>query len=124
MQNKLKEVLNMALVTKLMEFKDKESMCRFLMLYEDLFQPWSESVIKEMDYVSDKKYVKEKENGHISITTRGHHDDNVAELARRGINVINDNMVKIHIDPVDFKGIQNNFEKVRIKSGRFKYVLV
>lgn len=113
----------MALVTKLMEFKDKESMERFIMLYKDLFKPWSESVICQMDYVADKRYFKDTEYGRFLTTTRGHHDDDVALLARNGIKMVNSNMIKIHIESEDFKKIQGNFRKEKVRRNYYKYVL-
>lgn len=113
----------MALVTKVMEFKDSDTMVRFLMLYKDLLKPWSEDCIKVMDYIPERKYVKKNEFGTQSITTRGHHDDNIAATCREGYLVTDCNRVKIHIEPEDFKKIQGNFEKVKIRQGQYKYVL-
>lgn len=112
----------MALVSKVMKFEDEESMIRFFMLYQDLFKPWSESVIKQMDYVADRKYVK-KDEQHTSIYTRGHHDKDVALLARKGIKLLSDNRVKIHIEPDDFKSIERNFKKVKVRANMYEYVL-
>jgi len=113
----------MALTTKRMEFENSESMERFLMLYKDLFKPWSEDTIKTMDYIPDRKYVKDHDDGHRSIWTKGHHDDGIAKTCREGYLIVNDNTVRIHIEPADFKQIETNFKKVKIRPNMYKYVL-
>ena len=109
----------MSAKSRRMEFKNSGDMTRFILLYKDLFVPYSEATIVQEDYVADHVYHTEGKQ----ITTRGHHDENVAAMMRQGYRIFNNNMMKVNMEAKDFDEIKGMFRKERIRPGQNKWVL-
>lgn len=110
----------MAARTRRMKFKDSASMNRFLLMYMDLFVPYSEATIIQKNYVADGK-CRDK-NGHQTIRSYGHHDENVSTMMRKGYRIYDNERVDIHIEGINFGIFEGMFRKERIRSGQFMYV--
>lgn len=110
----------MTLVTKRMKFKDSGTMNRFLLLYMDVFQPWSEDTIRCDAYVKDR--ICYDKNGKWTGTSRGHQDPNVVNMMKKGYRIFDDNRVNIHLEPAEFKKIEKLFKKEKIRVNQYMYV--
>lgn len=110
----------MTLVTKRMKFKDSGSMNRFLLLYMDIFVPYSEATIVQANYVSDGKCRDRK--GNITKRSYGHHDENVTNMMRKGYRVYDNERVDVHVEPDDFKVMERLFKKEKVRSNCYMYV--
>lgn len=110
----------MAARTRRMKFKDSGSMFRFLLMYMDVFVPYSEATIIQANYVSDGKCRDRK--GNITKRSYGHHDENVTNMMRKGYRIYDSKRVDIHIEAEDFKSIEGLFMKERIRPNSFMYV--
>ena len=110
----------MAARTRMMKFKDSGSMNRFLLLYMDVFKPYSEATIVQANYVSDGKCRDRK--GNITMRSYGHHDENVTNMMRKGYRVYDNERVDIHVEPSDFKTMEGLFKKERVRRNCFVYV--
>lgn len=100
------------------EFNNSGSMGRFILLYNDLFVPFSESTIAQCNY--SKEYYDRK-------IKRGHkipRDDNKTIMMRKGYIIDSNNMLRIHVEPEDFKRIKEviKLKKENIRPNSIKYV--
>ena len=107
-------------ITRKMKFKNSGSMNRFLLLYMDLFVPYSEATIVQANYTGSKGYFNEKHN--FCITERGEHDENISSMMRKGYKIISNELVDIHIEPENFRQIENLFKKEQWNRNRYWYV--
>ena len=108
--------------SRFIEFNKKEEMMRFILMYRDLFVPYSDYTIDYESYVQDIPTYKTNSG---KLMSKGHHDNNVINMMKEGYRIQN-NMVKINILPEDWRKIEETglYEKERVRRGSFKYVYV
>lgn len=108
--------------TKVLEFNNKEDMIRFIVLYRDLFVPYSDDKIRCASYVQD---IPTYWTINGNLMSRGHHDDNIVRMMKDGYRIQN-NILKINILPEDWRKIESVgvFEKTKVARARYKYVYV
>lgn len=109
----------MSIKSKILEFDSRNSMLRFILLYRDLFVPYSDDVIRCKSYVQDIPTYKTK-NG--NLYSRGHHDNCIIAMMEQGYRIVNNNILEIHMNSDDFKICEEMFEKINIQRGKYKYV--
>lgn len=103
------------------EFGDKAAMDRFILLYRDLFVPYSEDTIKYEARVRDTPVTRSK-NG--NFYSHGHIDENRRKMLEQGY-FIKGNTIRCNLTPEGMYQIweSGSFKKCRDEmSHRFYYV--
>lgn len=106
--------------SKVFKFKNRGEMLRFILLYRDLFVPYSE------DYKRYKSYVQEGPTWHTAsggLMSRGHHDENIIKMLEGGYEIIDNETLKINIEKNDLEEIlkYGNYKKEKVMTGRYMY---
>lgn len=102
------------------KFEDRNTMLKFILLYKDMFVPYSEDYIRCRSYVRTSPTTIGPKGGFMS---RGYHDDNIVKMLEQGYDIEGE-WIKCNLEREDFDKILETgcFEKVRIQCGQVGYV--
>lgn len=102
------------------KFENRDTMLRFILLYKDLFVPYSEDYILCRSYVKTTPTTRGPKGKFIS---RGYHDENIVKMLEQGYDIRGE-WIKVNLEKDSFDEIlkYGNFEKVRIQRGQIGYV--
>lgn len=99
-----------------LRFKDFNDMSRFILLYQDLFVPYSDDKKRCRSYVQDTPTYKTKAG---NLYSKGHHDENIIKMLDAGYDWSKRNDIywlKVNMYPEDFKSIpKDDFVKTRFR---------
>ena len=100
-----------------LRFKDRAAMNRFILMYRDLFVPYSEDKIRCRSYVRDTPNYRTK-NG--NLRSKGHHDENIINMLRCGYDMCtfgDETLLTVNMYPEDFNSIpKDGFVKTKFRS--------
>ena len=107
-------------------FKSQDNMLRFILLYKDLFTPYSEYVCDYESINLSGHFVNNYENTYkiwIKDDNYGEKDSNKRKMLEQGYRIFDNNMIRVNLTPDSLDKIlgSNMFEKIRVQRGRFYY---
>ena len=105
------------------KFNNRDELLKFVLMYKDLFVPYSDYMIKTDARVTTRTY--RTKNGTGRLTSDGYIDDNVAKMMEQGYKIYDGNNIRVNLKKEGFDEIISSglFEKFRVRRSLLGYQL-
>lgn len=102
------------------EFNNRDELLKFVLMYKDLFVPYSDYMIQTGARITIRTY--RSRNGIGKLRSDGYVDDNIVKMMEQGYK-ISGNIIAVNLKKEGFKEILSSglFEKIRVRSNTFIY---